>query len=493
MSSVELEKQKLKGRIEGFIFEKLKEGIYKTSRFAPSKLLTHNRFDLGLKLAYLLYRKDLPSLAREIYYHDIRSQTLSAFKEHGNHEKYSFNIYIDHFTKTFADIEENGFDESKTLVPLSSNGTILNAAHRVASAIYLNKEVTCVSTKLDEICPNYQYFADRNTPEDILDIGAITFSQYAESTYLAFLWPSGRKYYNKTEILFPNVVYRKEIKLTSQGALNLLIELYKHMDWLGENENNFPGAHKKLTECFTDFEGFTVVLFQAENIERVRKIKKHIRDINKIGFSSVHITDTIDEVKRIAHLIFNRNGVHFLNYGNPHKFESTLKIVNCLNSLDRDTLKKFVLSGSMTLSVYGIREANDVDYFSNENLPPTGAHLNVESHDSQLFHHKLDKSSLIYDPKYHFQYLNIKFISFEQVYRFKKNRNEEKDRNDCRLMSSLIEKDDLGFFLFKVKQSVFYKKLVIKDRCRTYTINLLKIAGIHDIVRKMYQKLKKVK
>jgi hypothetical protein len=485
-----LSKEDIKEKVEPFIHARLTTFQYELNSIPSFQLLTYNRFDLGLKLAYLSYKDVLPELATEIYHHDIRSQTLGKFEEYGNEEKSSFDIYIEHFEKTFIDIKQNGFDENKTLVPLSFRNTILNGAHRVASAIFLNKDVTCVNTELDEIYPNYQYFIDRKVPEDILDIGAIKFCEYAENTYLAFLWPSGRENYNLTENLFSNIVYKKKIKLNSRGGLNLLIELYKHMDWVGTNKNNFPGAHQKLMECFTDFEEFTVILFQSESLEKVQEIKKRARDINQIGFSSVHITDTLEEVNRISRLIFNRNGLHFLNYGKPYKLKSTLSMVQCLHSLKADLLSRTVLDGSMTLSIYGIREARDIDYFSENVLPTNSCRFELESHDSQLIYHGLDKSELIHNPKYSFEYLGIKFVSFNQTFKFKKARNEEKDMNDCQMMISLIDNNGLKFFYSSLKQNFFYKKLVIKNRLQNFIFLILKNTGTYEMVRGLYRKLR---
>lgn len=479
----------LEGRVESFIKVNLKQPCYEVFTQAAVKLLTHNRFDLGLKLAYLSHKNLLPELAAEIYNHDIRSQTLGRFEEYGNEEKSSFDVYVDHFDKTFNDIEKNGFDDNKTILPLSKNGSILNGAHRLASAAFLNKTVVCVQTELEDISPNYQYFVARNVPEHILDISAIAFGDYAENIYLAFLWPSGRKNYNKTESFFSNIIYKRKIKLNPNGGLNLLIELYKHMDWVGSIDNKFPGAHQKLIECFTDFDEFTIILFQCETLEKVQELKRRVRDINNIGFSSVHITDTIEEVNRISRLVFNQNGLHFLNYARPYKLKSSIQMLEALRSLDKNLFKNLVLDGSMTLSIYGLRTAKDIDYLSDRVIDLPKINFELEPHDSQLKYHKISKKELIYNPNYYFEYLGVKFTSFEQAYQFKRNRNEIKDKNDCQMMASLIEKNKFKFFLASFKQDCNYKKLVAKSRSRSFFVKFLKKVGAYDLIRSIYNNL----
>lgn len=493
MSKSHISVSHLTSRVEDFILERLEKEEYPLKVVSSSNLLTSNRFDLGLKLAYLSLRHVLPELAYEIYQHDIRSQTLGEYKEYGS-DKSSFNVYLNDFDKIFNDIDINGFDFRKTLIPLSSEGSILNGAHRVASAIFLDKSVSCVCTEIGSIYPDYKYFIERNVPEAILDIGAISFCSYSEGTYLAFLWPSGRNNYDKTECLFSNIVYKKKVKLNANGGLNLLVELYKHMEWVGTKNNNFPGAHQKLMECFTDFKEFTVILFQSESLSKVQELKHKVRDINGIGFSSIHITDTKEEVIRISKIIFNNNGLHFLNHAKPYRFDSSIDMTEAFkNCLDIDALDQFVLNGSMTLSLYGLREAKDIDYLSCSEHLILNCPYKIECHDSQLQYHGLSKAEVIFNPKYYFEYLGVRFVSFDQVYKFKKKRGEEKDVNDCEMMSSMINNKKIAFIVSSIRQYIFYKKILISNKVNKFILSSLKATGTYAFARRFYRKLRKVK
>lgn len=485
-------KESLDGAVEDFLIERLSRSEYEVESVQASKLLTYNRFDLALKLAYLSLKDNLPELARGIYYQDIRSQTLGKFEEFGNDKKNTFDIYIDHFSQTFQNLELNGFDSTESIVPLDNKGTILNGAHRVASAIFQNKEVTCVNTELDQICPDYNYFTNRNVPEAILNIGAISFAEYSEKTYLAFLWPSGRGHYNTTESFFENIVYKKKIELNSQGGLNLLIELYKHMDWIGCESNNFPGAHQKLVECFTDFKPLTVIMFQSDSLDQVQALKKKVRAINDIGFSSIHITDTKEEVIRISKLIFNENGLHFLNNAKPYKIRKiheTLKKLGKKNNT-YNMSQHFVLGGSMTLGVYGLRDPKDVDYLANDFCIQDEFNKFIDSHDSQLKFHNIDKFQLIYNPNYYFEYLGFKFSSFNQTFDFKRNRGEGKDVNDCEIMESLMDRKLFRFYIAKYKQIFLYKKILLKKMVKEFVFFILNKTSTYNFVRKIYRKYK---
>ncbi|NAX62814.1 hypothetical protein, partial [Vibrio sp. V32_P6A28T40] len=62
-----MERENLKGKIEDFIFRKIEHNKFETFKLKPKEILTSNRFDLGLKLAYLTYKEYLPDLAEKIY------------------------------------------------------------------------------------------------------------------------------------------------------------------------------------------------------------------------------------------------------------------------------------------------------------------------------------------------------------------------------------------------------------------------------------------
>ena len=282
----------LKGKIEPFIFNSLNKKTYDVVEVNPTILLTWNRLDIAFRIFYLKFKNKNLKLATSIYLEIIRAQTMGNYKEYGNEKKTSKTDFIESFNKTFNDIKLNGFNEKKTLIPLSKNRSILNGAHRIASSIYLRKNVSCLELDFPDMIADYKYLHKMNVTDSIIEIGVSTFIEETENTYIAFLWPSGRLYTKTSELEFSNIVYKKEIRLTKVGAFNLLYELYSHMDWIGDKSNYYHGIQKKVKECFTDFEPFTIIIFQSDSLINVRKIKEEVRKINNIGYSSIHITDT---------------------------------------------------------------------------------------------------------------------------------------------------------------------------------------------------------
>lgn len=481
----------LKDKLEPFIYEKLDKDKYEIIEKNPIELLTWNRLDLAFKLSYLDNKDRLNNLAEKVYYQDIKSQTLGSFEEFGNDEKSSFEKYIKDFEITYEDIKNNGFDESKTLVPLSETGTIINGAHRVASAIHLNEQITCINTKLPIMTCDYKYFYERNVSEDVLDIVTQKFIEHAENTYIAFLWPSGKGSKNEAEDKFSNIVYKKKISLTPNGAFNLLYELYKYMDWVGDKANGYKGIQQKLIECFPFFEPFTIIVFQSESLEKVREIKEEVRKIYNIGFSSIHITDTKEEAIRISRLILHENGLHFLNYAKPNKIDFVKNKLNEFKSFivnNNIESNEILIDSSFVLSLYGLREAKDIDYLVVDNNKIKVLHGEYEEHDSELKYHESSKPKLIYDQAFYFWFDGLKFISFHQLYKMKKNRGEEKDNNDCKMMEALIENNAFKKKIGQINQSLFYFKIKSKKNIREAIFYFLKTTKLYEPIRTIYRK-----
>ena len=72
-------------------------------------------------------------------------------------KKNNINKYVKSFQDTYEDMKQNGFDNRKSIIPLSKNGSIANGSHRVASAIYLNGKVDCVNIKTEDHIYDYRF------------------------------------------------------------------------------------------------------------------------------------------------------------------------------------------------------------------------------------------------------------------------------------------------------------------------------------------------
>ncbi len=480
-----VDKETLACLLENHFVSGLDKEAYDVQSVDPVEMLSSTRFDLAFKLLYLEKRQKTPSYARSVYDEHIRAFSLGSYTEPGNNTKKGSDGFISAFEETYSDIEKNGFDSRKTVIPLSLNGSLANGSHRVASALFLKKNISCVQLNENNHIYDYRFFYDRNINSGCLDAVATTFVEYASDIYLACVWPTANGSDRDIEKLIPNIVYRKEVTLNEKGAHNLLSQIYYDEKWIGSPENNYRGVLGKLVECFKSFDPVRIIAFQADNLEQVVDIKDKIRGLFNVGKHSVHITDTKEEAVRLARIVFNDNSVHFLNYAQPYSFSSThhriTKVKACMQNNNID-FSDMVLDTGMVLSVYGLRKSQDIDYFINKHQSLRTAENLFECHNDELTFHEENAETLLYNPEYYFYFDDVKFVSFNQIYRMKKNRGEEKDRNDCKMMESLIEHNSLKYVMNRMKQRVFYGKVKV----RALLISILKGLGLYNIVKSLF-------
>ena len=179
--------------LEPHLFAGLVDRKFRTKTVRAVTLLTHNRFDLAA-LLFLEMRNFQNSFSEEIYREHIRAFSLGKFSEPGNDNKNSFSKFLYIFESIFRNIESKGFRSNLSLIPLSKTGSIVNGAHRVASAIYLNKTVDCVGLDSQSHDYGYKFFYTLKCSQCDLRYGCNEFVEYAEGIHVLWfgqlLWDS---------------------------------------------------------------------------------------------------------------------------------------------------------------------------------------------------------------------------------------------------------------------------------------------------------------
>ncbi len=456
---------------------------------APS-LITCNRLDLAFKILYL-ETKDFAGIrfSKKLYLSHIRALSLGSFKEPGNDNKNSGQEYLNEFEGVFQSIKKHGVEVKKSVIPLSRNGSIANGAHRVASAFVLNKTLPVVKLGTSDHNYDYDFFLHRGMSGSEVEIAVTKFVEYAENCHVALIWPRADGRESEVLKIIPNIIYRNRVSLNYQGAHSLISQIYYGEGWLGDRRDNYPGARNKLVECFRTFGQLRVIVFQSESLDKTQSIKEDIRQLFNIGKHSIHITDSKEEAIRVARILFNKNSIHFLNYANPNKFPTAINgIIQFKSFLARNKIDpgSVVIDSSHILSLYGIREAKDIDYLAREAVIEFKNEL-IEDHSSELRFHHEELNELIYCSKFHFYYEDLKFVSFDQLYRMKKNRGEPKDLNDRILMDALIENSLIKNYVGLLRQKCYY----FSAKLKLQVITILKFFGLYRLARSIYRKLSK--
>jgi len=397
---------------------------YEISWLDPIELLTYSRLDLAIKILYLEYKKYGPTFyTAQLYSEHIKAFSMGSYSEPGNRDKSSLQNYLDDFEAISKIVESSGLDDTISVVPISENGSIANGAHRVAASHVARRHVPAVWLG----CPNHEYdakfFIQRGMSQSDVEVAVTKFIELAENCYTALIWPSAEGKDNELESLIPNILYRKNVELNHTGAHNLLSQVYYDEPWLGERVENYPGVENKLVECFKTFNDLRVIAFQAPNLDQVLLLKEKIRTLYSIGKHSVHITDTQSEAVRVARTLFNDNSVHFLNHGRPNKYLTTHKKLERFKqflALKNLNIEEVVLDSSVILSLYGLRECNDIDYLSIKDVAEDMHDEIIQNHIDDLKFHGQEIETLIFDPSFYFYYDDMKFVAFSQLLLMKK-------------------------------------------------------------------------
>lgn len=104
----------------------------------PINLISKYRYDVFIKYYYVqayITQKNY-NLAKEIYLKHIKS--FNNFTEPDG-RKNTPNDFLENFNNLINDVKNNGI--TKTIIPISKNGEIIDGAHRLAIALYLNLKI----------------------------------------------------------------------------------------------------------------------------------------------------------------------------------------------------------------------------------------------------------------------------------------------------------------------------------------------------------------
>lgn len=348
---------------ENFIKTKLitKETPFVTEEVRGRELLCPERIDLAAKIAYIEAREtggDM-SFARELYRKHIEAFSEGYFTEPGDENKDSLEKFFSVFDELIDDFKKNGFNPEKSLIPVGQNNIILDGAHRTACAIYFDKTVTVIRFPQFVVKFDYSYFRGRRLSEEMLQYMAVKYSEYAQrNLYLACLWPvsAGSKRSRAVDVIAEKnaIILDSEIMLQKNGMRNFMLQIYQHQNWIGTPENHFSGVMGKVDACFAPGKTTQAILFEGGSLESVLAMKDEIRNIFQIDKHAIHISDSNEETRLMADLLFNDNSVHALNYGKPDAFPETYV------RLKKRIEKPAAFNHWATIAYYGLADGKEI-------------------------------------------------------------------------------------------------------------------------------------
>ncbi len=444
---------------------------------ALSILIRQRRFDLIFKY---LYAKCPSGYNRYAYLEHIRAfNNFYELNPSDNKPKNSAEDFINSFNVLIGNLKLNGYSNEKDAIPLGINGEIQDGAHRLATCAALNIPARLEHdvNKSDSIY-DYRFFLNRGMDQAVMDYGALEYVKLNPNAYIVNLHSiTDPKFDDKVEAILNKygiIYYKRAIKLTYNGLVNLKKMsyglLWDRETWIGTPANKYAGAqdHAKASlgkNCTR------IYVFICNDIQKVIKAKKEIRDIYGIGNYSVHINDIHEEAVWLAETYFNANSLFSINnrpfYKEDELFDHNINYLKkTIEGLGIQT-DDVCAAGSTPLNQLLIRHSDDIDYFSvddNFNLEDNI----ISPHDSQLKYYPYAKEDIIYNPANYGYYRGMKIISLDVLYKMKWKRGEyKKDYQDCAAILRLRFLNYFDFFLNQHQHNRLIEKYsVLKQKMK---------------------------
>lgn len=455
------------------------------------KLLCSERFDFYAILVYIDQKvKGVKNLnyAIKLYQERTKAMTSRKVSEPGNDEKNSFDDFLLVLDNMIDDFQNGRYDVERTLVPVDKNYVPLDGAHRVSCAAYFNKEINILRfTELEYQFKGYQYLKQELLPTQYSDMMALESLKWHDDLYVFFIWPKAHKtppdiLKNAEELIrfHTDVLYETEYKLSYTAIRNLMIQIYGHMDWLGNIDNDFANVLVKVDEVWANNGKVKLVITHGKSCEHITELKAQIRNMFGIGLSSCHSTDNMRETCLALNALLNPHSRHFLERAKPTTYKNSYKLVESFKKTIKEKqlpLNNFIIDSSMVLSVYGAREAKDLDFYClpNTDISVFEKDTNIEEHDdTQRSFYEYPIEDYINNPENYFVFNEIKFMSLPNLLKFKQKRFERcKDSKDAADIA-LIQKYSIRMnFMKSLAVDIKYDILRRKRACYDYVYALI--------------------
>ena len=413
------------------------------------------RFDLGAKYYYLdcYYRNIKCNFYKEVY-EKLMISFNGCWEWPGTKTK--IEDFFESYEKLIDNFIKNGFNK-ECAIPMGINNIIYNGAHRLVLCKYFNIEpIFKKDNNNGSKSYDYNYFlkGSKGHPPldrkyaDVVALNNLELFKNNKNIRIVIIHSVANKM-NKTiqveNILNKNgkIMYKKEITLSEKGYLNLVIELYRGEPYIGGNfQSSLSNGFGKKKACYANYP-LVYYMYYLNKPEEDLNIKESIRKIYNIGKHSIHISDHYHDTYRVSCALLNENSIHFLNNGtnyisknSQNYLNSYFDIVNCDND--------FCVTSSIVLELYGLRNANDVDYLvledrkSEERVNKLKS-KGISAHNGKwLTFYSKDNHNLLYDPNNYFYFNGHKFLSLKNIKEMKENRNEKKDIKDNNLIIKIL-------------------------------------------------------
>jgi hypothetical protein len=416
----------------------------------PLSIVSPRRLDIFCRLEFVrdqILDKER-SWGTHLYKEFISNSSYNKFGQEiwgEDGHKFTYDDYENSFKELISSIRVNGFDGINYPIPVSK-GTPVNGAHRLATVLQLNLEIT--TKAFPDTPPNYNYAYLRSIglTEKSIEFCALDYIRTIDSSrYFIFFDMEKRDIeatLRKVVSSKDSIIFTKSLKLSEIGKRRLIEICYDHNDWWNSSllENmlaeRFGFNSSQVTVAF--FDSRFLSGFESEVKAQLR------REVERISFSQkIHGSGFHQDTRDLAELLLSQPGRAFLNHA---LIGSDIPVMNRLDAegLTRDVFDsnlRTIFIGGMTVDeLFGDGKSKDTEYYSTESHNISLAKR--EGVKAQNFFYKdngINGEEILSNPLSHFYFRGRLFANPAHVNFIRLSRIE------CNVSASISRKNmDLG-------------------------------------------------
>lgn len=431
--------------------------IPQTKTIDPTELFTFKRIDLVVKYLYakeILESKKygdnyyLTECYKDLYIRHILMRTMGKepydqFRKEES-DKQNIDQYINEFKNLINSLENNGFDMSYS-VPATTNGLLLNGAHRVAAAKALNKQIY-VNMVEKGVAWDFDWFVKNGfNTEDRQRILKGFIDLNSSRCAIFVIWNPLFQFIGNVKAILNNyfdIVGDVELNFEDNyiAFTNALLEIYEPNIARSPSFNDTVIREKAKVLQANELSFKVIVVTNQEKNKNIpisdlsSNCKADLRElfnhyIPKEVFCTAHSSDGESECKYLASVLLSPNNIKHLKLRctttpgknwlsrvrNLPEFLKTLKIYDAGD---------VCVIGSSVMTALGIQEDSDsdfvIDYKYRDRLGWGVIYLN-DDYDigvsDKLAKRKknIHDNLLIHNSEYHFLVKGIKFANLEMI------------------------------------------------------------------------------
>ncbi|WP_062109536.1 hypothetical protein [Bacillus niameyensis] len=364
---------------------------FKIKEYDPLDLINHRRFDIMAKYIYGWFKKNNinSDWGRRLYEDHI--WVFNQYDEDDGSGKKGIAAFYNSFDSTLKSVQQFGFKEDESVIPISINKVPLDGAHRLTAALLYNQKVKAVKINMDDVDYNYRFFQERGLLKKWSDAMAMEYCKLKKNThiFITFNFSGGIK---KTFLNYGSIFYEKKIKLNRLGLQNLLgIELF---------DEKWSEVLRKLFN--KDEQNYYLDVFVLE-----QSGKKFPQLTENLMCQMIYMSKRHEQTIKLAQNLLNENSIHYLNTAriiNNNKFKMLLSEFKKNIGTDNDN---YCLVSNAVMAAYGIGCCEELSCIRFNRKPNSIKNAVLVTYDKG--------DDVIYNPENHFYYDGIKFATLNVV------------------------------------------------------------------------------